>query len=85
MSKPLKLIDSKEDCILVYAANTGIYKVIDIEQDVICITKVKEQAYTVFNSYNLEAVRNERKTQFYLWLKQMVDSSASETPLELGE
>lgn len=85
MKKSLRLIDAKKDCILVYAENTGVYKVIDIENDVICMTKVEEQAYNVFSCYDLDHVRKDREHAFRMWMEQMVDTSGHAGALELGD
>jgi hypothetical protein len=68
----LKLVSSKKDCVVVFNTETNIYKVVDIELDVICITKDCVKAENVFNNYDIEAVRRERKAMFDKWLKDKV-------------
>ena len=71
-TKMLKLVSSKKDCVIVFNTETKIYKVMDIELDVICMTKDYAKAENVFNNYDIEAVRRERKAMFDKWLKDNV-------------
>jgi hypothetical protein len=68
----LKLVSSKKDCVIVFNTETSAYKVVDIELDVICMTKDYDKAENVFNNYDIEAVRRERKAMFDKWLKDNV-------------
>lgn len=68
----LKLVSSKKDCVIVLNTETDVYKVVDIELDVICMTKDYDKAVKVFNNYDIEAVRRERKAMFNKWLKDKV-------------
>lgn len=68
----LKLVSSKKDCVIVFNTETDVYKVVDIELDVICMTKDYDKAEKVFNNYDIEAVRRERKAMFDKWLKDNV-------------
>lgn len=68
----LKLVSSKKDCVIVFNTETNVYKVVDIELDVICMTKDYAKAENVFNNYDIEAVRRERKAMFDKWLKDNV-------------
>lgn len=68
----LKLVSSKKDCVIVFNTETNVYKVVDIELDVICMTKDYDKAEKAFNNYDIEAVRRERKAMFDRWLKDNV-------------
>ncbi len=68
----LKLVSSKKDCVIVVNTETQVYKVVDIELDIICITKDCAKAENVFNNYDIEVVRRERKAMFDKWLKACV-------------
>lgn len=68
----LKLVSSKKDCVIVVNTETNVYKVVDIELDVICMTMNYSKAEKVFNNYDIEAVRRERKAMFDKWLKDNV-------------
>lgn len=68
----LKLVSSKKDCVIVFNTETDVYKVVDIELDVICMTKDYDKAEKAFNNYDIEAVRRERKVMFDKWLKDNV-------------
>lgn len=68
----LKLVSSKKDCVIVFNTETNVYKVVDIELDIICMTTKYEKAERVFNDYDIEAVRRERKAMFDKWLKDNV-------------
>ena len=68
----LKLVSSKKDCVIVLNTETDVYKVVDIELDVICMTKDCDKAEKAFNNYDIEAVRRERKAMFDKWLKDNV-------------
>lgn len=68
----LKLVSSKKDCVIVFNTETDVYKVVDIELDVICMTKDYAKAEKAFNNYDIEAVRRERKAMFDKWLKDNV-------------
>lgn len=69
MSKKFKILDRNADCVLVYNTDTHVYKVIDIENDLICMTKDYEQAERVFNTYSIEVVRKEKRKLLEDWIK----------------
>lgn len=71
MEKLLKVIKRKSDCVLVQMLRNKLYKVIDIEQDTICITESYEQAEKQFNSYDLNKVRIARANAFEEWLSEV--------------
>lgn len=68
----LKLVSSKKDCVIVFNTETNVYKVVDIELDIICMTTKYEKAERVFNDYDIEDVRRGRKAMFDRWLKDNV-------------
>lgn len=72
--KKLKLLEQKSDCVLVFNTETKVYKVIDIESDLICMTKDFSNAQNCFNSYDIEAVRKEKKKIFKKWLKENTEA-----------
>lgn len=71
MEKLLKVIKRKNDCVLVQMLRNKLYKVIDIEQDTICITDRYEQAEEIFDEYDLNKVRIERANAFEKWLSEV--------------
>lgn len=73
MEKLLKIINRKKDCVLVQTLRNKLYKVIDIEQDTICITESYELAKRVFSKYDLETVRNQREEAFNEWLSEIAE------------
>lgn len=72
--KKLKLLEQKNDCVLVFNTETKVYKVIDIESDLICMTRNYNNALTCFNSYDIEAVRKEKEKVFKKWLKESTEA-----------
>lgn len=71
MEKLLRVIKRKPDCVLVQMLRSGLYKVIDIEQDTICITKELYFAEKQFENYDLNKVRIERANAFEKWLSEV--------------
>lgn len=71
MEKLLKVIKRKNDCVLVQMLRNKLYKVIDIEQDTICITADYTFAEKRFNSYDLNKVRIEKAKAFEQWLSEV--------------
>jgi hypothetical protein len=72
--KKLKLLEQKNDCVLVLNTETKVYKVIDIESDLICMTRDYNNALNCFNSYDIEEVRKEKKKIFTKWLKESTEA-----------
>lgn len=64
-----KLIDKNDNCVLVQNTETQVYKVIDIENDVISMTKEYDHALNAFNSYDIEKVRKAKRKALEDWLK----------------
>ena len=73
MEKLLKVIKRKNDCVLVQMLRNKLYKVIDIEQDTICITADYTVAEKQFNSYDLNKVRIEKAKAFEQWLSEVAE------------
>lgn len=73
MEKLLKIIKRKPDCVLVQMLRSGLYKVIDIERDTICITKDLDFAEKEFEKYDLSKVRIERAKVFEQWLSEVAE------------
>jgi hypothetical protein len=73
MKKPLKLLKSKPDCILVQVKSTGIYKVVDIEGDTICMSTQLSYAEEKFNTYDISKIRAEREKVFRDWCNNVVE------------
>lgn len=73
MEKLLRIIKRKKDCILVQMLRNKLYKVIDIEQDTICITKELDFADKQFENYDLNKVRIEREKAFDKWLSEIAE------------
>lgn len=71
MEKLLRVIKRKPDCVLVQMLRSELYKVIDIEQDTICITKELDFAEKQFENYDLNKVRIERANAFEKWLSEV--------------
>ena len=69
MSKKFKLLGRNADCVLVCNTETHVYKVMDIKNDLICMTKNYEQAERTFNAYSIEDVRKEKRKLLEDWIK----------------
>ena len=73
MEKKFKLLGRREDCILLYDKSKDMYKVIDVEGDVIIITPDKDSAESLFKGYSLAKVRRIRQETFSKWCKEFVE------------
>lgn len=73
MEKKFKLLGRREDCILLYDKSKDMYKVVDIEGDVIIITPDKDSAQSFFKGYSLDKVRKIRQETFLKWCKEFVE------------
>lgn len=76
MSKILyKIVDRNEHCVLLrlIQSDNKVFKVIDIENDVIAMGSY-EHCRNVFDEYDINAVRNERKKLFEDWLKVFAEA-----------
>lgn len=63
-----RILDRNENCVLLQNISDGNYKVRDIENDDIFIGTDAEHAREIFNSYDINKVRQERKRMFESWL-----------------
>lgn len=68
------ILKRKEDCVLLKAVSETKYRVRDIENDDIYIGSDAEHAEQVFNDYNLNDVRKERKKIFERWLDEYAEA-----------
>lgn len=77
MTKKFKIVKRKEDCVLLYKAvgNDAKYMVKDIEGDIIymCLN-CPEEAEKVFESYDINKVREEKKREFEKWLSENAEA-----------
>lgn len=72
--KKFKVLNRNENCVLLQNISDKTYKVRDIENDDICITLSFEKAMNVFETYDIEEVRRERKKVFEDWLKAFAEA-----------
>lgn len=68
--RKLELIKRKDDCVIVLNTNSRVYKVIDIENKIVCLSKDLGKAVKSFENYNIEDVRKEKREKFEKWLKE---------------
>lgn len=77
MTKKFKILNAKEDCVLLYKAvgNDAKYLVKDIEGDVIYMNlNDLEGAKKAFDSYDINKVREEKKNLFLEWLSENAEA-----------
>lgn len=74
MEKKFKILNRNDNCVLLKRAGEIQYKVIDIENDVIFIGSSIKRAEEVFETYDINKVREERKRVFEDWLKENAHS-----------
>ena len=74
MAKALyKIISQNEHCVLLnLKAENNVFKVIDIENDVIAMGSY-EHCKKAYDEYDINEVRKERKRSFESWLREFVD------------
>lgn len=72
--KKYKIIKQKNDCVLLFDGEHGKYKVKDIENDDIYIGYTYETALKVFDDYDLEAIRQQRRQAFEKWLEEYAEA-----------
>lgn len=72
--KKYKILGRNENCVLLQNVSDNTYKVRDIENDDICITQSYAKASGVFEEYDIEAVRKERKKVFEDYLKAFAEA-----------
>ena len=69
-----KIISQNEHCVLLnLKADNNVFKVIDIENDVIAMGSY-EHCKKAYDEYDINEVRNERKKLFENWLREFADS-----------
>lgn len=68
--------DKKSDCYLLEKPGSDpvLYKVVDIEGDIISMGVDGERALEVFNGYSLKRVRKMKQDSFKEWLAANVDA-----------
>ena len=76
MRKLYNLLNQKEDCVLLVrnSEDGDFYKVIDVESDTVYMGYDKSRATKLFESYDLETVRKEKKRLFYKWLENNAEA-----------
>ena len=75
--KKFKIIEQKEDCVLLMQmkGNNVKYMVKDIENDIIYMNYDDlNGAKRVFDEYDINKVREERKNVFEQWLKEFAEA-----------
>lgn len=74
--KIFDILKRKEDCVLLVRYNVDhfLYKVRDIENDDIYIGTDHDKAVEVFENYDLNKVREERKKLFEEWLEEYAEA-----------
>ena len=78
--KIFKILKRKEDCILLKkdmpleSPHRVMYQVRDIENDIIYMGYSYESAVDMFNSYDINKVRKERKEVFEDWLAEFAEA-----------
>lgn len=79
--KLYKILNRKKDCVLLMKVNSPavdshqiMYQVRDIENDVIYMGYIHDEAERVFNDYDINKVRKERKDVFLEWLNEFAEA-----------
>lgn len=74
LRKKYRVIDRNENCVLLETIETPKkYKIRDVENDDIMITVDKELALRVFNKYDINEVRAEKRKMLEDWLKEFCE------------
>lgn len=74
--KIYKIMDRKEDCVLLRkempdtSPHPVMFQVRDIENDIIYMGYVYDEAKKIFEEYDINKVRKERKDVFLDWLNE---------------
>ena len=69
-----KIISQNEHCVLLnLKSDNNVFKVIDIENDVIAMGSY-EHCKKAYDVYDINEVRKERKRLFENWLREFTDS-----------
>lgn len=69
-----RILSKNDNCVLLQNITDGRYKVRDIENDDIYIGSDFEHAKELFESYDINKVRKERKDMFEQWLKEFAQA-----------
>ena len=73
MPRKFKIVKRKEDCVLVKYSDMDRYKVRDIENDDVAIGTY-EHCKNIFDSYDINKVREEKKREFEKWLSEFTEA-----------
>ena len=74
--KIYKIMNRKEDCVLLRkempdsSPHSVMFQVRDIENDIIYMGYVYDEAEKIFEEYDIKKVRKERKDVFLEWLNE---------------
>ena len=74
--KIYKIMERKEDCVLLKkdmpdtSPHSVMFQVRDIENDIIYMGYIYDEAFKVFKEYDIKKVRKERKDVFLEWLNE---------------
>lgn len=74
--KLFKILKQKKDCVLLakdqslYEAHQVLYQVRDIENDIVFMGYIYDNALDFFENYDIEKVREGRKKVFEDWLEE---------------
>ena len=74
--KIYKIINRKEDCVLLKkempdsSPHSVMFQVRDIENDIIYMGYIYNEAEKIFEEYDIKKVRKERKDVFLEWLNE---------------
>lgn len=77
MTKKFKILNAKEDCVLLYKpfGNDAKYLVKDIEGDIIYMNlNDLNRAKEAFASYDINKVREAKKREFEKWLSENTEA-----------
>ena len=79
--KLYKILNRKKDCVLLMKVNSPavdshqiMYQVRDIENDVIYMGYIHDEAVRVFEEYDINKVRRDRKSVFLEWLNEFAEA-----------
>lgn len=74
--KKFKILKQKSDCVLLSKEHDDVlcFYVKDIENETIYMGYDSVRAEDVYNNYDLERIREERKTIFENWLKENAEA-----------
>lgn len=72
--KRFKILDRTSSAVLLKPTDSDIYKVLDVEDEVIYLGANKERAESILKDYDIEKVRKERIRIFEQWLKENAEA-----------